>query len=175
MSGFRQFVHMVAEDIRLARFRNEWREANPHNSTVPQNRFPIGMVSVGDYTYGPLRVVYGNTDNNMSIGSFCSIGPNVTFVVGDEHPLDRMSTFPFDVMALGGGEPEAIGRGGSLSETTSGSATGLPFSTGSPSVGEQSSRQAPWLLAACRPMRSLAECRLASSGSASTTGPSNGS
>lgn len=112
MSGFRQYVHMVAEDIRLSRFRSKWREVNAENRTVPQNRFPIGLVKVGAYTYGPLHVVYGNEDNELRIGRFCSIGPNVTFVVGDEHPLDRLSTFPFNVMALGSGKPEAIGRGG---------------------------------------------------------------
>lgn len=112
MSGIRQYIHMVAEDIRLARFRSKWREANAQNRTVPQNRFPIGLVKVGAYSYGPLHVVYGNEDGELEIGRFCSIGPNTTFVMGDEHPLERISTFPFDVMALGTGEPEAIGRGG---------------------------------------------------------------
>lgn len=112
MSGFRQYVHIVAEDIRLARFRSKYRDANARNHTVPQNRFPINLVKVGDYTYGPLYVIYGNEDNELRIGRFCSIGSEVTFVVGDEHPLDRLSTFPFDVMALGAYEPEAIGRGG---------------------------------------------------------------
>lgn len=112
MSAFREFIHPRAEEIRLARFRATWRKANPRNSTVPQNRFPVSVVEVGDYTYGPIHLIYGGGSGQLKIGRFCSIGPSVTFVVGDEHPLDRPSTFPFDVMALGGGEPEAIGRGG---------------------------------------------------------------
>jgi acetyltransferase-like isoleucine patch superfamily enzyme len=112
MSAFRELIHLRAEEVRTARFKDAWRKANPNNSTVPQNRFPMSVAEVGDYTYGPIHLVYGGGGGHLKIGRFCSIGPNVTFVVGDEHPLDRLSTFPFDVMTLGAGEPEAIGRGG---------------------------------------------------------------
>lgn len=112
MSAFRELIHLRAEEVRTARFKDVWRKANPNNSTVPQNRFPMSVAEVGDYTYGPIHLVYGGGGGHLKIGRFCSIGPNVTFVVGDEHPLDRLSTFPFDVMTLGAGEPEAISRGG---------------------------------------------------------------
>lgn len=168
MSAFRELIHLRAEEVRTARFKDAWRKANPNNSTVPQNRFPMSVAEVGDYTYGPIHLVYGGGGGHLKIGRFCSIGPNVTFVVGDEHPLDRLSTFPFDVMTLGAGEPEAIGRGGSSSETMSGSATGRRCSTESISAVAQSSPLERLSRMTCRPMRLRAAFRPASSGSAST-------
>lgn len=39
----------------------------------------------------------------LSIGNFCSIGPNVTFLLAADHNLTLISTFPFKVKVLGEG------------------------------------------------------------------------
>ena len=47
----------------------------------------------------------------MRIGNWCSIAPNVTFVINSEHPTDALSTYPFKVKLLGDQKPEAGSKG----------------------------------------------------------------
>jgi virginiamycin A acetyltransferase len=82
--------------FRLVRFRGKWRKKNKENFTVAKTIFPIGLVNVGKYTYGPLNVYPSHSEGEgLSIGSFCSIAPNVTFLLGGEHYTNRISTYPF--------------------------------------------------------------------------------
>jgi acetyltransferase-like isoleucine patch superfamily enzyme len=54
-----------------------------------------GMVQVGRYTYGVPRIDnYRNSERKVIIGSFCSIGPDVTIITGGIHPPNWVSTFP---------------------------------------------------------------------------------
>lgn len=47
-------------------------------------------------TYGTLNVQsYGNSEEKLSIGSYCSIAGNVIFLLGGEHPYKGFSTDPF--------------------------------------------------------------------------------
>lgn len=66
--------------------------------------FPVSAVTVGKMTYGPLEVfVYApNEDNYLEIGNYVSIAPGVRFVVGGNHHMDRLSTYPFNAKFFGG-------------------------------------------------------------------------
>mgnify|MGYP004525761531 CR=1 FL=1 len=86
----------------LMKFKKNWRKRNVHNLTVAKNIFPIDKVDVGRYTYGPLNILtFGNPKEHLKIGSFCSIGPDVKFLLGGEHPYRGVSTFPFKVKVCG--------------------------------------------------------------------------
>lgn len=111
MGATREMLHELKMVVELAAFRSEWRKANPHNSTVPTRPFPRELVTVGRGTYGELTVYWGNYGSTVSIGRFCSIGPGCRFIINDDHPLDRLSTFPFDRMFLSRDGLEAIDRG----------------------------------------------------------------
>jgi len=52
---------------------------------------------VGPFTYGfeNITVRYTNEKSSLSIGSFCSLGPEVTIFLGGEHRIDWITTFPF--------------------------------------------------------------------------------
>ena len=76
------------------KFIKEWRTNNSHNLTTPYNNFDGSKVKVGRYTYGPLQIYY--QDVSLSIGDFCSIGPDIHFILGVEHPTDRLFTYPID-------------------------------------------------------------------------------
>lgn len=83
-------------------FNKKWRKLNIDNETVPQSRFPINCIKVGRHTYGPLNILtFGNSEEQLEIGSFCSIGPDVKFLLGGEHPYRGVSTFPFKVKVCG--------------------------------------------------------------------------
>jgi len=79
----------------------KWVEKNAHNFTKVGNEinelpFPLDKVTVGNYTYGALKVFsYDSMDEMLKIGSFCSIAPNVKFILGGMHHSNHISTYPF--------------------------------------------------------------------------------
>ena len=82
--------------IKLSYFKYKFRLKNSHNRTYPKSNFPMASVSVGKGTYGPLKVIWmSGKETKLSIGNYCSIGPEVTFLVGGEHNYKRISTYPF--------------------------------------------------------------------------------
>ena len=57
---------------------------------------------IGRHSYGELRVMYyGGAGERLDIGEFVSIGPEVLFHLGGEHPTNRLSTFPFAIFVAG--------------------------------------------------------------------------
>ncbi|MCI9362449.1 MAG: CatB-related O-acetyltransferase [Hungatella sp.] len=87
--------------IKLLIFKRKWRKINKNNSTYPLDLFPISSVLIGRYSYGGIKILTFGEEYQVKIGDFCSIGPNVLFVLKADHPLDRISTFPFKVKVLG--------------------------------------------------------------------------
>lgn len=92
-------------------FQNDWRMHNAHNATTIKRAFDFNRVFVGRRTYGEIDVlISGNSTATLMIGDFCSIGPNVTFVLESEHFMAGVSTYPFKVMVRH--DPcEAISKG----------------------------------------------------------------
>jgi len=86
--------------IRRLLLQSKWRRLNSHNFTTignPSNYslFPIDKVKVGRYTYGDLFVIpYGETDGFLSIGSFCSIAKGVKFLLGGNHEMGHLLSYP---------------------------------------------------------------------------------
>jgi acetyltransferase-like isoleucine patch superfamily enzyme len=99
-----------------------WRDNNPSNFTMIDNRiedmpFPSNKVTVGNYTYGPLRVIsYGSNDEYLSVGRFCSIASGVKFLLGGEHKLNKFSTFPFKRILIDNDEIETFSKGNIILE-----------------------------------------------------------
>lgn len=87
--------------IKLQFFKRKWRRLNKHNSTIATNIFDESMVTVGKKTYGQLNILTNNKVDSMRIGCYCSIGPDVTFVLSGEHGTNYVSTYPYKVMCLG--------------------------------------------------------------------------
>ena len=78
----------------------ELREAN--NLTQIMNFCDLSKVIVGKQTYGELHVTdWSPASTKLRIGSYCSIAPNVRFLLGGEHQLHSISTYPFKVMCFG--------------------------------------------------------------------------
>lgn len=82
------------------KFRNPkqyaWEKLNPNTKTTLGSVSNTKMISVGRGTYGPLNVQSPSEENVMlRIGCFCSIGPDVWFILASEHPYRGFSTYPF--------------------------------------------------------------------------------
>ena len=51
---------------------------------------------MGNYTYGGIHIYsFNNPSEKLSIGNFCSIAENVTFILGGEHHSNYISNYPF--------------------------------------------------------------------------------
>lgn len=53
---------------------------------------------VGRFTYGKPKFVMFPSSSRMKIGSFCSIADEVTFVMGGEHFVERITTSPLNML-----------------------------------------------------------------------------
>jgi len=93
-----------------------FRSLNKHNKTFVANSikdsyFPIKKVTVGNHSYGPVCVYYyGNAEEKLLIGNYCSISSGVKFILGGNHSTNTISTFPFKYF-FNKGEHEALTKG----------------------------------------------------------------
>jgi acetyltransferase-like isoleucine patch superfamily enzyme len=55
---------------------------------------------VGEYTYGKPYVLFDGEGQGgkLIIGRYCSLGPNVTILLGGEHHIDWITTYPFNAL-----------------------------------------------------------------------------
>lgn len=91
-------LHLLKFDY----FKYKYKKYNKHNNTMPGNYFDIAKVHIGKYTYGTIYVVdYTAYDVKLEIGSYCSISAGVQFILGGEHNVNTVSTFPFKVYKWG--------------------------------------------------------------------------
>jgi acetyltransferase-like isoleucine patch superfamily enzyme len=89
--------------ILLERIKYRWRSMRFYTRDIL-----IGdNYRIGEYTYGRPQVIAFTKNTRLVIGKFCSIAANVKIVLGADHRLDWVSTYPFP--ALGKIWPEAIG------------------------------------------------------------------
>lgn len=74
---------------------------NKHNSIVPENIFPIKIVKVGKYSYGPIKVFSWDMEKeSLVIGNFVSIVGGVKFLLGGNYEVDTFIICPFKVMCF---------------------------------------------------------------------------
>lgn len=104
-------INFVLDKIKLYRMQRCWRKRNVHNATFALNMFNMDLVKVGNATYGGIKVLSFNLQEKLSIGNYCSIGPEVVFILSADHALDHISTFPFRVKCLHNSGFEGISKG----------------------------------------------------------------
>lgn len=63
-----------------------------------QNNPKYTNYSIGRFTYGEPLVLEWGEGATLNIGSFCSIAPNVTILLGGNHRGDWVTTFPFNII-----------------------------------------------------------------------------
>ena len=97
--------------IKLFILRIKYRLLNKHNETTLMNCCDLSKIVIGKKTYGKINLTdFSPKDTKLYIGSYCSIAPNVQFLLGGEHSLYTISTYPFKVK-LFGEEKEADSKG----------------------------------------------------------------
>ena len=110
-------VRSLYRFYKLWSFRNRWHRNNRHNKTSAVNIFPMECVSVGAYSYGLLNVLsFCPSKESLKIGNFVSIGPDVTFMLGGNHQMNTITTFPAYDLIGGISGKDAESRGGIVVE-----------------------------------------------------------
>jgi len=105
-------IKILFNYITRNRKKHEWRKKNAHNYTTYREVYgDINRIHIGNYTYGEIYVSAPNTDYDFRIGSYCSIGVEVQFLLGAEHPTDRISTYPFLAKMFDSQKFEATSKG----------------------------------------------------------------
>jgi virginiamycin A acetyltransferase len=89
-----------------------------HKFSLPYTRkfTNYNKYTVGKYTYGAPIVKDWHQGTTLKIGNFCSIAENVTILLGGNHPIDWVSSFPFGAIFeefkdRGSDCPEKISKG----------------------------------------------------------------
>lgn len=94
-------------------FQRKYRKINRHNETCIMNLCDLNNVIVGKKSYGEIHVTdFSNLNAKLRIGSYCSVAPNVKFLLGGEHQTKSISTYPFKVKCFG--EPKEAGSKGDI-------------------------------------------------------------
>ena len=107
----KNMVKDIVNYFKILRFQDRWIHNNSNNFTMPTTIFNMDSVTVGKMTYGKLNIkAYGNKDEKLTIGSYCSIADNVTFFLGGEHPYNGLSTYPVKSLICGE-KHEALSKG----------------------------------------------------------------
>lgn len=90
-----------------------WRKRNNNNYTFLccRTKVNIEQIQVGKATYGGINALISNDNAVLKIGSYCSIAAEVTFILGAEHNLNLISTYPFKVKLLNSIRNEALSKG----------------------------------------------------------------
>lgn len=89
----------------------KWKKQNFQNDTILKSYIPFESVHVGRYSYGEISAIRLDDHSKLYIGNFCSIAPNVCFLMGAEHNIVNISTFPFRVKVLRDRNSEADSKG----------------------------------------------------------------
>lgn len=113
--GITYFYSLFVVHYRLCKMKRRWEDINEDNNTVVGNNisdgvFPIDKIKVGKGTYGPLCVrSYDVEGDGLLIGTYCSIAKGVKFILGGNHCVNHLSTYPFK--AIYNGENESMTKG----------------------------------------------------------------
>ena len=97
--------HFPGYSFFQTKYRNKkWRKFNDNNFTEPGVRaFDFKRVSIGIGTYGTVNIIQfdSKSKGSLQIGCFCSIAPDVSFLIDGEHDTNSITTYPFEQRYLG--------------------------------------------------------------------------
>ena len=105
--------------LNLKRCKKKWRLCNQHNFTEMGDRlFDRNKVTVGNGTYGTINVIQFdlNSRGKLKIGAYCSIAPEVSFLVDGEHSYNNLTTYPFKTRYMNNLEDVSESKGNIILE-----------------------------------------------------------
>jgi acetyltransferase-like isoleucine patch superfamily enzyme len=108
---FKVGIKWIKGKINIYKFKRKWRSNNSHNYTCAEGDFS-DIAKVGNQTYGVINVKYfGNKDEHLTVGHYCSIADDVVFLTGGNHNMNTFSQFPFAAYYNLGKSHKALTKG----------------------------------------------------------------
>lgn len=102
---------MIFRQMKLLKLKRQYRKKNAHNFTMIGCICNINKIEVGKATYGNLKVFdWSDSNAKLKIGSYCSVGPDVLFLLAGEHNTSTITTYPIKYRILNRGY-EALTKG----------------------------------------------------------------
>ena len=102
---------MILSYLKRFFFRKRFRKHNLHNFAQAVNIFDLNRVEIGKRTYVAINLIdFSPSETKLKIGSYCSIAGGTVFLLGGEHNISTISTYPFK-SKLYGVEREAGSKG----------------------------------------------------------------
>ena len=71
---------------------------SPQGSYFMAENKRYAAYEIGEGTYGRPDITFYDAGATLKIGSYSSIGPGVTILLGGEHHLDWVTTYPFSLL-----------------------------------------------------------------------------
>ena len=65
------------------------------NKIDNQGLVKLGILQIGDHSYGKIHALFWDKETKLIIGKFVSIAEGVTFILGGNHRSDWITTYPF--------------------------------------------------------------------------------
>lgn len=88
-------IRTILRNMELSTFQRNWRKRNKHNQTFASSIFPTNIVTVGSRSYGMLNIYsYYPENEKLTIGNYVSIAPDVKFILGGNHQIQTLTSFP---------------------------------------------------------------------------------
>jgi len=96
VKSFRFSFDKIFKRINFYMFYRKFRKKNAHNHTIPLNIFEINDVVIGKHTYGNLNIrsFIKDKGEKLSIGNYVSIGDDVKFILGGNHQIYTITSYP---------------------------------------------------------------------------------
>ncbi len=77
--------------------RSAWPAATAPTFFTKFNK-QYAAYQIGDWTYGRPNIVWGDEGATVRIGQFCSFASGVMILMGSEHRIDWVSSYPFNIL-----------------------------------------------------------------------------
>lgn len=102
---------MIKQSLKKVIYNYRWKKTHPKCLMFPVNKFDFNKVTVGEWSYGELRVIDFGGTGKLIIGNLVSVAQNVTFVLNGEHNIHTISTYPFKTKMLESTKEESFSYG----------------------------------------------------------------
>lgn len=88
-------IERSIEKIKKREFEEKIRKIFPKTNIIPYEIISLENIKFGKYSFGSPKIIrYNFKGEGLEIGNYVSIAKEVTILLGGEHNLDTITTFP---------------------------------------------------------------------------------
>lgn len=96
-SFFRSIFRRISQRHPLTE-KSESGRAGASNEIFMSKNSQYALFDIGDWTYGHPQIHKWDKKTKLTIGKYCSIAGNVQILLGGEHRMDWVTTYPFNIL-----------------------------------------------------------------------------